>query len=253
MNKRTGAIVLSIDDGTIDNYRLYKLLAELSIPATFNIITERINRENYLSLDELREIFSHPLMEIASHSHSHKNEYENITLGNENLFQWLGITERKIGFASPGSQMKRDFVVENEDSLHSLGLLYVRSSENPVPSEHQLALAKRLEEEGASPWVVRNVERLIYRLDSMYLPSAVVYQHTTLDELKALADLAEREGACIVVMFHRVEKPGEPHWENLWCFDYDITESFLRYIKEKEERGTISLLTTRDAVSLFRS
>ena len=251
MNQKKGAIVLSIDDGTIDNYRLYKLLAELSIPATFNIITERIGRENYLTVEQLKEIHRHPRMEIASHSHSHKNEYPNIALANETLYAWLGIEEKQIGFASPGSDMKRDFVVENDASLRDLGLLYVRSSENPVPSEHQLALAKRLEEEGASPWIVRNVERLIYRLDNMYLPSAVVYQHTTLDELKALADLAEREQACIVVMLHRVEKMGEPHWENLWCFDYDITEAFLRYIKKKEEDGKLSLLTTRECIALF--
>ena len=251
MTQQKGAIVLSIDDGTIDHYRLFHLLDEVGVPATFNIITERIGRENYLTKEQIVEIHRHPLMEIASHSHSHKNEYDNITLANETLFSWLGIEERQIGFASPGSDMKRGFIIENEKSLRELGLIYARSSQNPAPSEHQVALAERLEKEGASPWLVRNVAQLVYRYDSMFVPSAVVLQHTTLDELKALADLAEREHACIVIMLHRVEKVGEPHWENLWCFDYDITEAFLRYIKEKEEQGTISLLTTRESITVF--
>ena len=249
--KRKGCVVLSVDDGSIDNYRLFRLLAENGVPATFNIITERIGRPNYLSIEQLKEIYQHPAMEIASHSHSHRNDYDNISLANETLFSWLGIEERKIGFASPGSNMHRDFIQENEASLQHLGLIYARSSSNPTPTEHQVALAKRLESEGVAPWVVQNVSGLVYQFTDMFVPSAVVYQHTTLDELKALADLAEAEGACIVYMFHRVEKKGEEHWENLWCFDYDITEQFIKYIRQKEKEGTLNLFTTREAFYEF--
>lgn len=249
--KRKGAVVLTIDDGSEDNYRLFQMLARYGVPATFNIITERIEREKYLSMRELVEIYHHPLMEIAAHSHSHKNDFENVKEGNEHLFAWLGIEERKIGFASPGSKMTRDFVLENADALREMGLVYVRSSANPDPSEHQIALVRELTERGASEWVAKNACQLIYAFTDMYIPSAVVYQHTTLDELKALADLAEREGACILMMLHRVEKPDEEHWENLWCFDYDTTEAFVRYLKEKEQNGSLDLLTTRDAFQKF--
>ena len=252
MNKeRKGTVVFSIDDGSIDNYRLFQMFADYGVPATFNIVTERIGWGKYLSQEQLTEIYRHPLMEIASHSHSHKNDFDNVALGNETLFSSLGMEERSIGFASPGSKMHLDFVRENEQSLRELGIFYVRSAINPEPLESQITLAKRLEEEGHSPWVVKNVSRLVYRFTNMYVPSAVVYQHTTLEELKELADLAETEGACIVYMLHRVEKPGEEHWEDLWCFDYDTTEQFVRYLKQKQEKGTLDLLNTREAFLHF--
>ena len=103
-----GIVVISIDDGRYDSYRLYRLLSQYKISATFNIVTSRIGTEGYLSLDELRQIYEDPLMEIACHGHTHKNEDEDIMLGNQHLFGWLGEGDGRIGFASPGSGMNKE-------------------------------------------------------------------------------------------------------------------------------------------------
>ena len=249
--KRKGCVVISVDDGSVDNYRLFQMFARYGVSATFNIITNRIGKEKYLSMQQLREIYHHPLMEIAAHSYSHKNDENDILLGNENLFEWLEIEEKTIGFASPGNDMRLDFVRENEALLRKYGFLYVRSSSNPEPSAHQIALAEQLAAQGAPEGVVKYVPRLVYRFDGMYIPSAVVLQHTTVEELTALADLAESEGACLVFVFHRVKKPDEENWNDLWCFDYDKTEAFVRYITERREAGGLDILTTRDAFLKF--
>ena len=246
MQQQKGCIVISIDDGSVDHYRLYRLLKSYEVPATFNIITSRMEREGYLTKEQLREIYQDPLMEIACHGHTHKNTDEDILEANACLGEWLGATGNGIGFASPGSQMKLDFVMENEAHLSSLGLVYVRSADNPSPCARHRELAIQLPAKGAPETVLTNISRLIYSIDGMYLPSAVVYQHTPVEDLKALADLAIQEGACLIVMLHRVEKPGEPHWENTWCYDFDKTEQFLRHIKKREQEGAVELLTTRE-------
>lgn len=242
-----GIAVLSIDDGSADNYRLFQLLARYGIPATFNIVTSRIDTDGYLTLEQLREIHDHPLMEIACHGHTHKNTDEDILEGNRQLFSWFGKGDGRIGFASPGSNMKQDFVAENEEHLREMGLLYVRSATNFAPNERHGELIRSLGEKGAADKVLRNVSQLIYGFSGMFIPSAVVHHYTRVEDLKALADLAAAERACLVFMFHRVKKQGEDNWDDTWCYDFDMTEEFLRYLKQKQAVGELDLLTTREA------
>lgn len=246
-----GIAVISVDDGSADNYRLYKLLKAYGIPATFNIVTCRIGETGYLSLEQLMEIHRDPLMEIACHGHTHKNADEDILLGNQHLFRWLGEGDGTIGFASPGSDMKQDFINQNQAHLREMGLLYVRSATNFNPSERHKDLIQQLKEQNASEKVLRNVSQLIYRFDGMFVPSAVVHNYTLIEDLKSLADLAAAEKACLVFMFHRIKKQGEEGWDNTWSYDLDKTETFLQYLKEKKERGDLLLLTTRQAYEQY--
>lgn len=246
-----GIAVISVDDGSADNYRLYRLLKEYGIPATFNIVTARIGEEGYLTLEQLREIHNDPLMEIACHGHTHKNSDEDILLGNKHLFEWLGEGDGKIGFASPGSDMKQDFVAQNEAHLREMGLLYVRSATNFKPSPRHLELMEALKAQNAAEKVLRNVSQLIYRFDGMFIPSAVVHNYTLPEDLMSLADLAATERACLVFMLHRVKKQGEPAWDNTWSYDLDKTEAFLKYLKQMQDRGELTLLTTRAAYEKY--
>ena len=249
---KKGIAVISVDDGSSDNYRLYRLLSQYEIPATFNIVTSRIDTEGYMTLGQLREIYDDPMMEIACHGHTHKNTDEDILEGNRQLFSWFGEGDRRIGFASPGSNMKQDFIAENEEHLREIGLLYVRSATNFNPNARHIELSRSLEEKGASEKVLRNISQLIYGFSDMFIPSAVVHHYTRVEDLKALADLAAEERACLVFMFHRVKKQGEDNWDNTWSYDFEKTEAFLQYLKSKRDGGALELLTTRAAYELHR-
>ena len=242
-----GTAVISVDDGSEDNYRLYRLLSRYGIPATFNIVTSWIGTKGYLSLDQLMEIHRDPLMEIACHGHTHQNDDGDIMLGNRHLFAWLGEGDGRIGFASPGSGMHQDYIAANAEKLRRMGLLYVRSSTNYEPNERHRELSASLTEKGVAEEILRNVPRLIYGFSDLFIPSAVVYHHTPVENLKALADLAVEERACLVFMFHRVKKQGEDNWDNTWSYDLDMAEEFLRYLKEKQATGELALMTTREA------
>jgi hypothetical protein len=245
---KKGTIVISIDDGNADDFRLYEnILLKYHLPATFNIVSGTIDGEGTLTREQLREIYRDPLMEIAAHGYSHQNDDEDVVKGITELYEWLGVTDERIGFASPGSQMKNTFIEQNADHLRSLGLLYVRTAGNPNANDRHLELQDKWKEAGASEYVIKNIPQLIYAFHSMCVNSVVVYHHTELEDLKQLVDIAAEESACVVFMFHRTKKKDELQYEELWNYDYDKMEGFAAYLAEKRDDGVIDVLTNRQA------
>lgn len=81
----------------------------------------------------------------------------------------------------------------------------------------------------------------------MCVNSAVAYHSTNVEDLKKLVDIAAEEKACVVFMFHRIKKQGEPNYEDQWSYDYDQFAEFAGYLAQKRDEGTIDTLTTRQA------
>lgn len=81
----------------------------------------------------------------------------------------------------------------------------------------------------------------------MCVNSAVAYHGTNVEDLKKLVDIAAEENACVVFMFHRIKKQGEPNYEDQWSYDYDKFVEFVGYLAQKRDEGTIDTLTTRQA------
>lgn len=243
-----GSVVISIDDGNADDFRLYEtILLKYNLPATFNIVTSRIGEEYSLTKDQLRILYDNPSMEIAAHGHTHKNDDEDIVMGADVLRDWLGITENTIGFASPGSRMKNDFIEENAEHLRSLGLLYVRTSGNPKPNKRHLEIQEKLANKEVSGYVIKNIPQLIYSFDGLCVNSVVVLNATDPNDLKKLVDIAAEEKACIVFMFHRTKRLGEWNYDDLYSYDYNKFEKFAEYLVKKRNAGMIDILTNKQA------
>ena len=247
-NQKKGWVTLSVDDGGEDGYRLWQLLKQYAVGATYHIVTSWIGTEGFLSRGQLCEISRDPSMEIACHGYSHKNTDEDILLGAEQLRDWLGASDGVVGFASPGSAMKKKDVLAKEAHLREkLGLLYVRSAQNPDPSPRHLQLIQRLEEKGAPGYVVKNLPQLIFEPMGLLVPSVVVYNDTPCGYLKQLVELAADEGAWVVLMLHRVKKNGEYDPNDRWCYDYDRLEELLRCLSDLRAEGRVEILNLKDA------
>lgn len=64
-------IILTFDDGYENNYRIaFPLLQEVSMKATFFVITSLIGKPGYLKWEQIDDMFRHG-MEIQSHTHTH--------------------------------------------------------------------------------------------------------------------------------------------------------------------------------------
>ena len=248
-----GIVVISVDDGRRDAFRLYnEVLKKYKIPATFNIVSGWVDQKNTgersITINELKQMQKDSLVEIAGHGYSHKNTDEDIIKDRELLYSWLDLKEEKIGFASPGSGMKNDFIKENEGHLKDLGFLYIRTGRSNLPlNEKQSQLRKEMKEQGKSDFTVENIPQLIYRFDGMCVNSAPVLNFHTVSELKELTDLAIREKACVVFMFHSVAKKDEYQPDDLWSYDFDKFLEFAEFLALKREQGKIEILTTREA------
>jgi len=235
--------VISIDDGNFEDFRVYEeVLKEYNVPATFNIVSGRLDNEGSLTTENLKTMFKDPLIEIAAHGYSHKNDDNDITKDIDTLSEILEADLRPIGFASPGSGMKKDFISENVSHLKSLGLCYVRTDVNLSPSPKHLEIVERLRKEGASEFVINHVPQLTFSPD-FCVNSVVVLHDTDAGDLKALVDLAIREKACIVFMFHHTKKSDEKDYDSLWNYDYYKFKEFAEYLSKSE----IKVLTTKEA------
>lgn len=246
-----GTVVISIDDGNADDFRLYEnILSKLNLSATFNVVTDLIDGEARLTKEQLRILYEDPRMEIAAHGHTHRNDGEDIRRGVEWLREWLPIGDGPIGFASPGSEMKADFVRENEAWLRSLGLLYVRTSENGELNERHIAMQRRLEAAGASSCVVGKSRNMVYAFETMCVHSVVVVHDTAVEDLMALADLAVEEKACLVFMFHKTRRPEENGYDNTWCYDYDRFATFAEHLAKRQAEGVLDVCTNRQVFEM---
>ncbi len=243
-----GTVVISVDDGNRDDFRIYEnVLSKLNIPATFNIITDSIGHKECLTKEQLKAIYQNPIMEIAAHGHTHSNDDEDVLKGIDLLNEWLGISKKDIGFASPYSRMTNDSIRENKEHLKELGLLYARTDQNRYPNSRHKELITKFKNSGETPFIIDNTPQLTYAFDGMCVNSAVILHDTALDDIKRMVDLAEEEKACIVFMFHRTKKKGEEDYESTWSYDYDLFQEFAEYIAQKRDNGSIDILTTREA------
>ena len=74
-NKRKvkGKIAITFDDGLEDLYTLaYPFLKEHNIPFTAFIVTDFLDKEGYITTEQLKEMSSDPLVTIGAHGTTHK-------------------------------------------------------------------------------------------------------------------------------------------------------------------------------------
>lgn len=248
---KKATVVISLDDGDADGFRLYEtVFKKYQLSATYNVVTTLLDIEERLTMEQLKILHNDPLTEIAAHGHTHQNDDEDVSKSAELLCQWLDIKEGIIGFASPGSKMRNGFIEENAEHLRSLGLLYVRTSKNTTPSERHLQLQEKLKAQGAPDYVVAHAVDLSYGFEGLCINSVAIYHDTTVENMKGLVELAVAESACIVLMFHRVKKPGEKNYEGKLCYDYDSFVELAEYLSQMRDAGIIDVLTTEQAYRL---
>lgn len=251
----SGTIVLSIDDGGNDTSRLASELQKRGLPATFNIVTGWVDGTvetelPYVTVDELKQIYATGLFEIAGHGDSHQNTDDDVIKGNDKLREWLEMTE--IGFASPCSRMKVDYIRENEEKYKAMGITYIRTSSFVTPDPRYNSLAEKAKKEGYSDFVKQQLYYGTFNFDSMAVPSVIVANQTPLDGIKELAEFTADEGFCTVFMFHAVRKEGEKNYDSTWSYDFDKFCEFADLLCELRDSGKTEILTTMDAVKKYR-
>ena len=238
MKKAT--VCLSIDDARENILSLvYEELLIKKIPATINVVTGFIDgtAENRgypcISKEQLIDIFSTNLFEIANHGDSHKNTIEDIKKGREKLISWLNLDkDTKLGFASPGSNLKVREARENRKELEDNGVLYVRTYDNSISFDGN--------EKDSHAFISKK---------EFAFSSLVVYKGVTPENrLIELTEYAIKNNLTLILMLHNFAKKGEEIYDGAWTYDLDEFSKFLNYLLEKREIGELDILTIKEAL-----
>ena len=92
--KKNNYISFTFDDGFADLYSIaYPIMKQYKIPFTLFIIEDFIGRPGYMTMDQIKELSSDPLVEIGSHGVSHKNL---TTLTEEEIVDEIRGTKKRI-------------------------------------------------------------------------------------------------------------------------------------------------------------
>ena len=129
-------LVFSFDDGRKDNLcAALEILEKNNIPASFNITTDFVSsllkenelpcKNSALSKEEVKQLGSKDIFEIAGHGKRHSNECKNLIRGVVELREWFS---NKIinGIASPYSQAKIEDLISDKNEYFNNGISYIR-------------------------------------------------------------------------------------------------------------------------------
>lgn len=129
-------VVFSFDDGRSDTFsNAFPVLSRYGFTATVNIATDFINNpqnyKNFKSAGNMAMTWDEILIlqengwEIASHSHTHVNDGEDVRISREEL-QKHGIHTDVMGFASPNSVVDRNNYLQLKENMPA-EICYMRS------------------------------------------------------------------------------------------------------------------------------
>lgn len=256
-------ITLTFDDGRRDNYEIFmEILEPNNIPATLYVATgyiegqctlgeKRNNMPEPMTVDDIIHLHRNKLFEVAAHGDMHKNDLDDITKGRTKLLEWLGLPDNiKIGFASPGSDMTKEYIDKNSTLLTDIGFQYIRTG--PVFGKFE-EKKQRLNKKLHSGWLFnKTYEKSIMKtVDGLALKCVPVLHDDTVKELKAIVEETKRRNAWVVILFHSVTKKDEKNSNSTWAYDYDKFEQFIQYLVEERSDGNIEILSVKDAFHLM--
>ena len=249
-------IIISIDDGAYDGYKnIFPLLKKYNLPATFSIIPEYIDSEKEfkgipvkpMTWNEINEIASSGLIEIANHSYDHTNEMKSIIRVKTEINRHLGLnSDECMGFASPESKLSEAEINTKKTSLFNMGCSYVRTGLRIKTFRTLRTFARKAARvvHIRCFYVFAYHDSLLDETDRCILYSVPVMKDTTVREIKALIRYSERRDRNLILLFHRVLKSVEEIHKENWYWDYRKFETLLQFLKKEEDSGKVIVAKT---------
>ena len=101
-NKKQRKVLLTIDDGFLSFYKnAWPVLKEKKIPFILFVNTREVGTFNYMTWDQIKELYKEDFVEIGNHSHSHEylvDEKESLII--EDIEKSITIFKNKLGYNS---------------------------------------------------------------------------------------------------------------------------------------------------------
>lgn len=237
-------VVLSFDDGRKDNYRIAKeVLEPLGIPATFNITTGYIKRNiaeedkpgphEPMSLEELKELSSSGLFEIAGHGVTHNNDIQNLLNSVLELREMCDPNSDICGIASPHSQFDLKQFEEAKNLFIKNGIKYLRISNDYTKMNKVKVWLRRLNRVIHNGylyyWV--NQDSIMKNVDFLLYSIPVIRDNRLREVISLIKKIGNSNEDCIcILMFHSILRKGEVYYDDLFSWDYEEFQKLCEYL-----------------------
>lgn len=253
--KRIAGVSLSFDDGRADNFEALKgICGPMHIPATVNITTGYLDgtaplmptSKPALSLDELKELYDDPLVEIALHGDNHDNGIEEQKKCYEKLQSRIGFSDDShLGFASPGCGDESLFYKTDDPFVRKV--IYARSGDRVLGRRFLKTLARK-----ASRVIPSS---LLYRFafsDSLLcaddynrrlLFSVLVLNKTAPSQVRSLVRLAVKKNRDLILCFHSIDNDSDK-----WSWGPEKFRNLCSFLAKLRDEGRIELYSTAQLV-----
>ena len=242
-NRNYGRIVFSFDDARADSFEAIKIAEQFGIKSTLNVTTGYVEGAlpesckdfpvPAMTKEQVLELSKSKLVEIACHSHFHKNTFDDIVRGFEILKKWLG-ADYELGFVSPGSSV--NFAVTPLRMFKEAGFKFVRIGPRWGKAEKLLRVIRKLSRVFKSDllFYLGYKGTICNAIDENFLIHGVPVIHdNTLEQFKYLVDKAcKRENHDVVFIWHSVLDLDAPSGTDNWSWDKNKYVELCKYISE---------------------
>lgn len=251
-------IVLNFDDGRRIDNQVLQYMVQNNIPATFYINMGYVRKEfqipatiaEPMSENELRNLESMKIFEIASHGYEHTNNWDSIERGVKALQEWKKEKSKTIGFSSPGSGLKESDILQNKKKVNEIGLSYIRL-ELRIQTHHLIRTAAR-----KAARIIKSgfLYRIAYKETLMdQIENGICYcisalWDTRVQQLKAIVNESMKQKKVCAILFHSIASKEDKEYGDPWSWKKDKYLEFCEYLLMQRNAGKLELMTMEQAV-----
>ena len=226
--QRQPAVAISFDDGRIDNYRvIMDTLVEDGLPSTVYITTGFVDgtcennllptSKHAMTITNIQQLFSEPLVEIGLHGDKHLNSDEDIITSRNKMIGWLSLPEDyRFGFSSPGSGFSIEKLKsnENESCIYYNGLSYIAVGPRYRNLHLLRVLARKISRVIPSGllYTLAYGDTLLSSKGEVAIPRVPILAGITAHQVICLVKYAMFKHSDLVLMFHSIEELPDDNW-----------------------------------------
>jgi peptidoglycan/xylan/chitin deacetylase (PgdA/CDA1 family) len=215
-------VVLSFDDGRIDNYQIvFPILKKYGLTASIHITTGFI--DGSFTTDEfgvgmkplpiygLKEMSEYGI-DISSHGDKHKMEPEDFLTSKSKIHEWIG--QSNIGFSVPNSSASMEETTLFRESLDN-HISYIRVGRDskcrsfPYKILYLLYKISRFQ----IFYNAFNRVNLNLNIDKFYIKSVVIKKHIKAKSVCKFIKKHAAKNAAVVLMLHTITRKPQNPWE----------------------------------------
>lgn len=162
--KKSNPCTITFDDGLEDVYRVaYPELKEREIPFSIFIVTDFVNHEGYLNIEEIRQLANDPLVTICSHGLTHEvlrgmdtaQQRKELLHSKEKLCEWTGREVRYFAY-SHGLYDEKTLTILQEENFYDYAFSAGGGVTNVITNKNRYTLPRMNCEDGIDSFTIEN-------------------------------------------------------------------------------------------------